>query len=78
LILMLGRVEYGILKFVRKDQELLGKTMSLSLGEETLSLTVAGGKAPISLPVKQLFYVFETSRMFILYLNAQQTILLPN
>lgn len=77
LAVLLGRTELGILRFVKKDDQLLGKTMRMSVTEERLTLEIPDRGSRFSVPVRELFLVFETSRFFNIYMDPHQTVLLP-
>lgn len=75
---LLISTERKVLKYIRQKDNLLFKQMNVTLTEEGLfSLKVEGETDILRVPVKNLFYVFENGRMFNIYINEQQTCLLP-
>lgn len=78
IFLILAKNEHTFLKYIKKEKNIFKQEMALTLSKEgLLTLEVQGEKERISLPIKQLFMVFETSRLFNIYINEEQTILLP-
>lgn len=77
LLFLIAQIQHGMLKYIKSPQNLIGKTVIISIDRSAIRLETPHTGETASYPLQNLFYVFEISRMFLIYLNAEQSVLLP-
>lgn len=76
-ILILAQLESGILKYAKDPAAVIGKEMTLTFTFDKMKISTPynGQKSVVSLD--SLFCGFEISSMFLIYLDAAQSVMLP-
>lgn len=78
LLVLLGQIEHGILRYSKAKDSLLGKRCIMDIGEERISVAFPQLDVKYALAVDTLMIVFETSRFFNIYMDPMHTVLLPH
>lgn len=77
-LLILAQLENGILKYSKSADAIIGKEMTLTFSRGRIKIsTPFNGKSSI-VDLNSLFCGFEISSMFLIYLDAAQSIILPH
>ncbi len=78
LLVLLGQIEHGILRYSKAKDSLLGKRCIMDIGEERISVAFPQLDVKYAVAVDTLMIVFETSRFFNIYMDPLHTVLLPH
>ena len=78
LIVLLGQIEHGILRYSKAKDTLLGKHCIMDISEERISIAFPQLDVKYAVAVDALMIVFETSRFFNIYMDPMHTVLLPH
>jgi len=74
---MCARLEHGIYKYSKSKDTVLFKEMSVTFAGGNMKVETPYNGKSFSLPLDRLFYVVELNNLFLIYIDYQQSILLP-
>ena len=77
MLLLLGREEQRIFRYLKSDQSLLGIEYVLRFDENKLSVDIPEKKLRSTVALTKLASAIEISSVFMLYLSAEQLYLVP-
>lgn len=77
-LLLFGKTEQDILKYLRSPDSFIGCRYIVTLESHRLRIQIPERKADVSRQINQLACVFELSHLFLIYVDTQQTYLLPH
>lgn len=78
LLFLITRLQHGVLKYVKSPDSLIGKPVTVTVDHASMKVETPGqGGQPDVHRLDKLFMVFEISRMFLIYVNPEQSVLLP-
>ena len=77
LLTLFARMEKGISRYLKSDQNMIGCTYTVTLESHRITVKVPQKKVNFTIKVNELAAVFELSREFMIYINEQDTYLLP-
>ena len=78
MLLLLGREEQRIFRYLKSDQSLLGIEYVLRFDENKLSVDIPEKKLRSTVSLTKLASAIEISSVFMLYLSAEQLYLVPS
>jgi hypothetical protein len=77
ILIFIARLQHGVLKYVKDPKSLIQKRISVTVDRTDMKVEIPDSGESSVYPLHRLFMVFEISRMFLIYLNAEQSVLLP-
>ena len=78
MLFLMGRLEMSIMRYLKSDQHLLGTPIKMVVTDREMTIEIPKRDIHYAFPLEALFTVFETSRMFNIYITHDKTILLPH
>ena len=72
-----ARLEHGILSYTKAPDTILYKEMSVTFAKGNMIVSTPYNGKKSTIPLDKLFYGAELKNLFIIYLDSQQSILLP-
>ena len=77
LLILLAQVEHGVLKMTKLPENPLNRTLRLTFGRDQFKVETPSNTDKAVHQIANLFFVFELSNLFMIYLDPANTILLP-
>lgn len=77
-ILILAQLESGILKYAKDPNAVIGKEMNITFTFDKMKISTPYNKQSSAVSLDSLFCGFEISSMFLIYLDAAQSVMLPH
>lgn len=77
MLILLGREEQNVLRYLKSEDTLLGKEFVLHFDETKLSIDIPEKKLHTSVQFAKLASAVEISGVFMLYISAEQLYLVP-